>query len=346
MKETISSATSRKMKNMGFLCALFVVISHVICWTHALPWTAEWFIFQGIADGVARIAVPYFFIASGFFLARHFDEEGWWLRETGKRLKSLGPPYVAWSLAAWLVSVLVSVAFDMAAHRPLAACLHLPRGNDWCVVFGLDLSTYPLNGPLWYVRCLFALVAASAALEWVAGKFGIPWLAGSFLFLLFCRCIPAGAWNTCLYHAALGLFYFSAGIALRKTPPGALPPGAAPLSGLLGLAFLAAKMAVAARGWPFTHVLMTIALPFLLFSTWQMVPGTAWPDGLTSCAFPVFLMHIPVIRLLEPLLLHAGLGKLPVACAELAAGVACSCAVAWFLRKRAPGMASVLFGGR
>ena len=345
MKETISPETSRKIKNLGFLCAVLVVSMHV-GWPAGVPLSPGWFVRQILADGIGRMAVPFFFVVSGFFLARHFDEKGWWRREVGKRLKTLGPPYVAWSLLALLVAVVLSLVFDLGAHRPFGSNFQVPLGHDWMAVFGLDLSKLPLDGTLWYVRCLFALVAVSPLLERAVSRPGGAWLAAAFLLLLFCWHIPSGKWGTCLYHVAQGLFYFPLGIALRKKRPRAWPPAAAAFSGLVGLALLAGKVAAAWKEWSFGYELVALSLPFLLFAAWTFAPKAEWPEWLTSCAFPIFLMHPLVVRLCQPCLLSAGMERLPCAILEWAAGVACPCVFAWFVRKRAPRAALVLFGGR
>ena len=345
MKETISPGTSRKIKNMGLVCSILVVAMHV-CWPSDVPLTPGWFARQGLADGLGRMAVPFFFVVSGFFLARHFGEQGWWRREICKRLKSLGPPYVAWSLAALLVPVVLSAVFDLGAHRPFGSKFQIPPGHDWMAVFGLDLSKLPLNGTLWYVRCLFALAAVSSVLERIVARFARTWLAAAFLLLLFCWHVPAGKWAVCLYHVSQGLFYFSVGIVLRRKGPPGWPSWTAVFSGLAGLALLSAGIAAAWKGWPWAYEWKALSVPFLLHGAWSVVPSSKWPDWLTSCAFPIFLMHPLVVRFLEPFLLAVGMGRFPAALAEWMAGVACPCALAWFIRRHAPRLAFVLFGGR
>lgn len=341
----MSPEASRKTKNLGFLCSLLVVAIHA-AWPDGPPLSAAWFIRQGLVEGIGRMAVPFFFVVSGFFLARHFSEKGWWRRETAKRLRSLLVPYVVWSLAALLAAWLLAAIVDFGTHRPFGTTCPVPGLRDLPAVFGLDLTEYPLDVPLWYVRCLFVLVLLSPALDWLASRCGRAWLAAAFLLLLFARRIPAGNWDTYLYHASLGLFFFSAGIVLRKTRPPQLPSVAAVFSGLAGLALLAAKMAAAWKGWPFESELGTLSLPFLLHAAWTFVPKSEWPGWLTSCAFPIFLANIVVIRFVAPFLLHAGMGGGAAAFAELAAGVAVPCALAWFLRRCFPRVASIAFGGR
>ena len=42
--------------------------------------------------GIGQCAVPFFFIASGFFLAGHMCETDWWNRECKKRVRMLLVP--------------------------------------------------------------------------------------------------------------------------------------------------------------------------------------------------------------------------------------------------------------
>lgn len=60
----IAEETSQKIKNMSLLCAAYVVSIHI-----GLPGgldSSSWFVHQVIVDGLARIAVPFFFSRSTF----------------------------------------------------------------------------------------------------------------------------------------------------------------------------------------------------------------------------------------------------------------------------------------
>lgn len=73
----IDKALSNKISNMGVVCAMSVVMTHVFpkVEVRSFTWCVDRFIF----DGVGLVAVPYFFIVGGFFLARHINESGWYL---------------------------------------------------------------------------------------------------------------------------------------------------------------------------------------------------------------------------------------------------------------------------
>ncbi len=84
----ISQELSQKLANMAFIAALLVVAIHVR--EGSIIGSFNWHVYQIIVDGFARIAVPFFFLAAGFFLAGHCTGPGWWLRECKKRIKTLG----------------------------------------------------------------------------------------------------------------------------------------------------------------------------------------------------------------------------------------------------------------
>lgn len=77
---------SNKIKNLSFLCSLAVVAIHC-------GWDEDSLMKSFFCEGVARIAVPFFFVVSGYFLARHIGEDGWYKQELRKRVASLLIPY-------------------------------------------------------------------------------------------------------------------------------------------------------------------------------------------------------------------------------------------------------------
>ena len=67
----VSKETSAKFANMGFVCACLVVLIHL--GVDGKPGGAAWWTHQMFTHvGMTRIAVPFFFFASGYWLAGHF----------------------------------------------------------------------------------------------------------------------------------------------------------------------------------------------------------------------------------------------------------------------------------
>lgn len=250
MKREISLETSQKIKNMSLLCAFLVASIHV-GWTHGQSVSAGWFMYNAIKEGVARIAVPFFFVVSGFFLAQHFDEGCWWSREVKKRVKSLVVPFLLWSVIYFVVPLPLSIVADLIAHRPFETNIYILHGTNWLRLLGLDLTDYPLTVPLWYVRCIFLFVLTGYLFKIGVTRFKYAWLACSFVFLLFCNHLPIEIirkfFSMC--YSANGIFYFSGGCFIQRFRLNETPRCVAIACGIIGFSLLAVKLLFAFNAW-------------------------------------------------------------------------------------------------
>jgi len=214
---------------------------------------------------------------------------------------------------------------------------------------GLNPFAFPAMIQFWYLRALFVLVLLSPLFARLATRWGLV-----VLFVLYAVVCPfvSGAHGPLdiFFRSTLsmeGVFYFTAGLYLRRHPV---------LLGRGGLVsvVLVALVTVAAGSWCRCHGMMPTAnwlrwasLPFVLTALWHMTPAVKLPMWLTACAFPIYLLHILVIRLLEfvPLPFDR-LG--PVGSWGLRVGVVfvLTAGVAMLLRRVMPKVAAVCFGGR
>lgn len=216
----VSAEVSHKIKNMSIICALLVVMIHIGWYKDSV--CSTWFINELVAQGIARIAVPFFFVVSGFFLAAHFDEDGWWVRETKKRVHSLVIPFFVWSILAYLILAPQSLMADYLAHRPFGTAISLSDGK-WTRLLGFDLSTMPSLYPLWYVRALFFLVLLSPLINRCVCKFKMAWLLLALVLPKIVYVLTTRAhlpyWTGFFASGGVslaGLFYFSVGIYIRR----------------------------------------------------------------------------------------------------------------------------------
>lgn len=139
----MDSDTSNKMANMGFLCAIFIVLLHSGC------------------GGITSVAVPYFFLAAGYFLAGHIGEEGWWRREVCKRVRSLLVPMWIWGAVSIMIELLLQWGIRLTGYdyqgESLSFLYRLLKSLG--VLFTVNM------GVLWFVRMLFILVVISPLLR-------------------------------------------------------------------------------------------------------------------------------------------------------------------------------------
>ena len=139
--------------------------------------------FNLFSEVLPRIAVPLFFIISGYL----FFRSGFMIRtytdKLRRRVRTLLVPYILWNLL-----YLIRTAFrDIPAFSGLS---HDTAQANWSLsavlacfwdksrgVFPVPASSYiyPQDFPLWYVRDLMVMVVLAPVLYWMLKKVG--WLA-------------------------------------------------------------------------------------------------------------------------------------------------------------------------
>lgn len=198
----IDKKTNYKISYLGWICACLVVMIHVPI--PAERYSSGWLLSEILSYGVCLIAVPFFFIVSGFFLGRHIGEKGWWLKEVKKRITSLLIPFFIFNFLYWLI-------FD-----------HNIEGLSLIGLLKVIIGTpfgYPTLGPLWYVRSLFLYVVLSIILSRLScgGAIIGLWII-SFVFLLFEPSLGDNKVYLFLkYTVSLqNMFYFVLGIYLSN----------------------------------------------------------------------------------------------------------------------------------
>ncbi len=298
-------------------------------------------------------AVPFFFMISGFFLASHFGENGWWKREVRKRVSFLVIPYLFLA-----VIFLLFQAFWNGFHSwtrgggftiPLLRGLAWPK---WISALGLDVMRRPQLGVLWYVRCLLFFVLVSPAVFRFVRRIRFPRLLLAFLIVLayttaFDQHIPGNdPSGFFIYGLSLeGLWYFSLGSLLRFRPM-IVPIHAQWVAISVAAVFLAVLSLGLVSDFSRPVSLVVLSTPFVLFSLWTFTPVSAWPTALVSCAFPIYLMHTFFNCMVAWSATHfCGIvSKVPGLSFTLVS--LCSIFAALTIRRFAARIGSVLFGGR
>lgn len=186
----MAKSRNSKIANVQFLLSLMVVLIHATTTNINLPdkelqsvagMNYASFIQYFISEGICRIAVPLFFIISGFLFYRSFD--GKWntyIQKLKRRIKSLLIPYLIWSAA-------VFVAFTLAQRIPALKPYFTTRndGSFSLLSFIDNVLIHTYNSPLWFCQYLLVFSVLSLPLYYLAKKLPVTVLALSFVGWLF-----------------------------------------------------------------------------------------------------------------------------------------------------------------
>lgn len=152
-----------KVTNMGVFCALLVIFIHGGVDKNAGGFAWWWSVL--ISDGLSRIAVPYFFVASGFFLAQHIGEADWWRRAVRIRIRTLLVPFAVWAILNWIL--LTPFIAYKGVREGVSVANALASSCDIVLIFGLAFNRPPAAVPLWFVRSLLIFILLSRILVWL-----------------------------------------------------------------------------------------------------------------------------------------------------------------------------------
>lgn len=364
----IDNELSQKMRAMSFFMAILVVMIHI-----PFGGTSDsigHLLTAIIQNGFARIAVPYFFLAAGFFLAAHVGEPGWWGREVKKRLRSLILPLIVLN-GAWLIVLIAwRIAPNLIHHRALFADARIdlllwegvtsfgaygnhPLGygvlNGWPSALGLNPFAHPFLIQTWFLRSLFLLVCISPVIAWGReGSVAVAFLLNLFLCPFTTSAHPPYEIFLHMTFSLEGLFYFSAGMLLRQKAMPMVRHQWRIWSALsLALSSVAIICSFVYQGnlgmW--SGYARFFIKPILLISVWQLLPPFKLPAFVSSCAFPMYLLHLCVLWALRLVLpcSAASFGAWLLLSLEV---VLASIVSTWLLRKGVPRFARGIFGGR
>lgn len=197
----ISEQLSNKFRNCSLLATIFVVYRHSfviqafygsdLCSSQMLIFLTRW-----IAN-LTEIAVPLFFIISGFFfLGKEYNT--WFLYKNmiAKKAKTLFVPFVFWNLIGLLVLIVSKQEIVPQDYLSL--------------IKNFFISDY--YGPLWYVRDIMILMLLVPLYQWVFDtKFRL--ILGLFMIALLIYWMPVD----CTVLSSEGLLFFTLGGILGKS---------------------------------------------------------------------------------------------------------------------------------
>ena len=284
------------------------LVDEAATWDHVLPYL--------FANGLLRFRIPILFAISGYIFALRDDGRTPHRARMGKRLRTLGIPYLAWSA--------VALAFtwgleQWAPTRELVRAAALsPYGSELPFVSGYSAGQLvdrwlftPAAFQLWFLRTLIVLSLLypwlrTAVTRWPRVFFSLAALAWLFL-------------------ESEGLLFFSLGIWLAAKDIDVMKPPAwfrAPVMLALWLSVCGIKTWMA---FSFEQMNGGIATGMLLLHRGGELAGllTAWFGldaivraamaqaafrWLTGFSFVIYALHVPMVNYATEAALLAGAG--------------------------------------
>lgn len=358
----LSSQLSARFVNMGFVCACLVVLIHVgFSPVEGSPawWLGEMF----TTVGVTRIAVPWFFLTSGFFLMRAYEAESGvlavWRTSVFKRLRSVLVPYAVWNGAyAALVSLLVWAASRGGYEFHLNFDAYGLSWRGIANATGLNIGVSPILHHLWYLRCLMLYVLIAPIVVWLVRcrakrLIMVGWFAATGLVL---AASPHEWYEFWRYSISLdGLFFFAFGMYLAHETTCrllSLRRGSGVLLAVSGLVLFATRAVLAHTGGHFTgECVAWLAIGATSFGLFALMPARRVFPTLTAQSFPIYLLHQFVLLPMAGLIGYLGLrdvvaGSIALYFIRGVLVIGISVGISLALRKILPRFSALAFGGR
>ena len=171
---------------------------------------------------LTHIAVPTFFLVSGFLFFYKLKEFNWtiYVQKMKKRFHSLFVPYVLWNLASIMVTIGLKVGAYFIKGKPLSNIIIYIEEKGWwkmfwdCNVWAEDRLNWlgyncpmsgPINLPLWFLRDLIVVTILTPLVYWFVKSFRIY---GVLLLGLF---YVSGVWFPISGFTVTTVFFFSLG---------------------------------------------------------------------------------------------------------------------------------------
>jgi peptidoglycan/LPS O-acetylase OafA/YrhL len=337
---------SNRISNMSLLCALMVVVLHMAgspVVGHPTWWTHRIF---GV--GFFGIAVPFFFLVSGFFVESRYLAGGSYGQIVRKRVRTLLVPFLIWNLlyAAFVLGTICVV--DLTAHRPIGTNIPV-TGWHWLSLLGLYPFSEPYLGPTWYIRGLLLIVLVSPLLRVLLTKSGWWTLAILFLVMYFTMAYyPSGSTSYKFWRWTVpttGFFYFALGMWLRRHPvPDNLGRRLAFVVLPFGVAVQLIEVYLLYRGVECPVYWRGIMIPLVMGGVWYLIPPTPLPNYLRGMAFPIYVLHYFFITAV--FFVNHDPNSIIFYLARGFCGIVGPFVLVLLMRKYVPGFSRVAFGGR
>lgn len=274
---------SDKIRIASLLCTFMVIMRHArnlqAFWgtEQVNNWCA--FVENGFSV-LTEIAIPYFFVISGFFFFRYnYYQKGIYCEMLKKKIWTLLIPFVFWNVF-WAFVPYLSGQMD-SSEPFMAKLLHLLFSDYY--------------GALWYVRNLMLLMLLVPLYHWI-------FLVNSkWLLLVVGGVLMVWWWPVdCAWYSTEGVLFFYLGGLFQRYPK--LLSNKLPMYIIVPLFILWCILAFERPLWSINMNKFTTLLGLLTF--WNMLdrmpkPVFKWLLAMTPITFFIYVTHFYVIKIMK-----------------------------------------------
>lgn len=353
---SITPYSSEKIKIISFFSILLVVFLHAYnlgddtTETPLFFGSPLWYFEDAISNGITRIAVPLFFIFSGFLFYLNMDGENVFQNKIKKRFRTLFVPFLFWSLAG------IALYFTLQSVPQTAVFFTKEKVVDFSAMQWLNkIFVQPVPYQFWFIRDLMVLVLFSPLLYRILRFAGQWWL----LLVAIPWVVVDNGWQNSIEAC---LFFCCGGFLAVRQPDriNQKTGDKAIVLVLVWLVLIAAKSALLAHYFDAALVRIVYKTSILtgVFAIWaaydRWFAGAGHSKSIISncCAFTFFIFaaHEPILTIFKKILFvifgkqeNSYLAGYLTAPLLTISGVIL---LGWLMRKYLRGFYEIITGGR
>lgn len=282
----MTDVLSNKIKIASWICTVMVVLRHSLnnyaFFGHPEMEGLTGYVQMGFSQ-ITDIAVPFFFIVSGFFFFRHsYYSNGAYNAMLKKKAKTLLYPFLIWNF----IGVLILLVYDRKM-----------LGNS-LIEYIVNFITSQYYGPLWYVRDLMIWMALVPLYGWLFNyriRWGLPFIIFTLFYI----------WNpgTSNILTTEGLFFFLVGGVLSSDSTMLRKIINRYILLLLFGVWISISFNIYTWGTPYLHK-FNILLGLLVFwNLFDYIPQRLSEKllSLSSYSFLIYVMHFYIEKVIKVL---------------------------------------------
>lgn len=215
MNKNISSIIS----SVRFPLAVMVVYVHFFGEGNVIISEIDWRCFSWtnfydvirvlVGSTVSQIAVPSFFLISGYLFFQGLEKWDWgiWKAKLMRRVHTLLIPYLVWNVLRYLFNVLTMGALFIHWNRLEEFKVWLTENTGLFVFWAMPVTGMPVHTPFWFIRDLIVLVVLSPLSYYLLKRKNVGLIVICTLVVLYVgNLLPAIPG-----HSISGLLFFNVG---------------------------------------------------------------------------------------------------------------------------------------